>query len=157
MRKTILGPTTSSSPNSDAEWFDLENSALVEVTSEDPDYPIEAALGRGNGPGWRASGPGSQVIRLQFDVPQRIRSIRVVFEETEAERTQEFVLKCSVSGQPGAKELFRQQYNFSPSGATRQVENFTTDLTGVSSLELSIVPDIGGGSHVASLAELRVG
>ena len=50
----------------------------------------------------------------------------------------------------------RQQYNFSPPGAAREVEDYNIDLDGVTALELRIVPDISGGSARASLAQLRV-
>jgi hypothetical protein len=93
MRKRLITqkPQDSSSPNED--WLDLESAAVVEVTSEDKGYPIESALVSGETQGWRAADSGTQTIRLVFDVPQRIRRIWLVFEETEAERTQEFVLR----------------------------------------------------------------
>jgi hypothetical protein len=43
--------------------------------------------------GWRAAEFGAQIIRLIFDEPQRLERISLVFEETETERTQEFVLR----------------------------------------------------------------
>jgi len=51
----------------------------------------------------------------------------------------------------------RQQYNFSPPAATREVEDYDFDLDGVTVLELKIMPDISDGSARASLAQLRVG
>jgi hypothetical protein len=62
---------------------------------EDKDFPVEASLVSGDSRGWRAAIPGSQTIHLVFVQPQGLRSISVVFEETEAERTQEFVLRWS--------------------------------------------------------------
>jgi hypothetical protein len=50
----------------------------------------------------------------------------------------------------------RQQYNFNSPGATDEVEDYDVDLEGVTLLELSIVPDISGGSAPASLAQLRL-
>jgi hypothetical protein len=50
----------------------------------------------------------------------------------------------------------RQQFNFSPPEAAREVEDYDIDLDGVTALELKIVPDISGGSARASLAKLRV-
>jgi hypothetical protein len=50
----------------------------------------------------------------------------------------------------------RQQYNFSPPEAVREVEDYDVDLDGVTALELRIVPDISGGSTRASLAQLRL-
>jgi len=50
----------------------------------------------------------------------------------------------------------RQQYNFNPPEAAREVENYDIDLDGVTALELKIVPDISRGSARASLAQLSV-
>jgi hypothetical protein len=50
----------------------------------------------------------------------------------------------------------RQQYNFSPPDAAREVEDYDLDLDGVTALELKIVPDISDGGSRASLAQLRV-
>ncbi len=68
---------------------------MVEVTSEEKEYPVEAALVAGEMRGWRAAESGTQAIRLLFDKPQRLARISVVFEETETQRTQEFVLRWS--------------------------------------------------------------
>jgi hypothetical protein len=73
--------------------LDLERAAVVEVTSEDKDFPVELAFGSEASPGWRAAAPGIQTVRLIFDQPQRLRCISLVFEENETGRTQEFVLR----------------------------------------------------------------
>jgi len=52
--------------------LDLSTIALVEVTSEEEDHPIEAALIPGESKGWRASQPGTHTIRLIFDRPQKL-------------------------------------------------------------------------------------
>ena len=44
----------------------------------------------------------------------------------------------------GYREILRQQYTFSPPGATREVEDYVVNLHGVTVLELRIVPDIAG-------------
>jgi hypothetical protein len=76
-----------------------------------------------------------------------------VFEEREAPRTQEFVLRWSADGGRSYREVVRQQYTFSPPGTGQEVEDYAVDLEGVTALELSIVPDIGGGACRASLSE----
>ena len=58
-------------------------------------------------------------------------------------------------GEQSYRQLVRQQYNFSPPGTTREVEDFTVNLDRVAALELCIIPDIGGGQARAALAELR--
>ena len=60
--------------------------AIVEITSEEKDYPIEAAFVSGETPGWRAAEPGPQTIRLVFDQPQTLKRISLVFEEKETGR-----------------------------------------------------------------------
>jgi hypothetical protein len=156
MRKYIIGNGPRGVSATEQDWLDLELLAQVEITSEDTDYPIESALIPGTGPGWQAGQPGEQTIRLLFDEPLKVRRIHLVFHEDKQERTQEFVLRWSPDGGQSYREILRQQYNFSPPGVTREVEDYTIDLDGVTALELKIVPDISRGSARASLAELRL-
>jgi hypothetical protein len=137
-------------------WLDLERAAEVEVTSEDPGYPIEAALLPGGDAGWRAAEEGEQTIRLLFDQPRDLRRILLHFVEPEAERTQEFVLRWSGDGGRSFRELVRQQFTFTPRGATSEVEDFKVDLSGVTAIELTIIPDQGRGEARASLAAWRL-
>ena len=138
------------------QWLDVEHLAQVEITSEDAAYPIEAALIPGTPPGWRASRPGEQVIRLVFDLPQSLHRIRLVFSEEQHERTQEFVLRWSADGGQSYREIVRQQYTFSPPGTMHEVEDYHVPLDGVTHVEISIVPDIQGGDTCATLEELRL-
>jgi hypothetical protein len=46
--------------------LELEQLAKVEVTSEDPNFPIESALVSGTGPGWRAAEKGKQIVRSSW-------------------------------------------------------------------------------------------
>jgi len=82
---------------------------MVEITSEEKDYPVESAFAAGEAQGWRAAEPGSQTIRLIFDQPQRLKLISLVFEEKEIPRTQEFVLRWSADGGNSFREIVRQQ------------------------------------------------
>jgi len=156
MRKRIIGHGPRDVSAAEQGWLDLERLAQVEITSEEIDYPIESALIPGTGSGWRAAQPGEQTIRLLFDEPLRLRRIHLVFHEDEQGRTQEFVLRWSPDGGQSYREILRQQYNFSPPEAAREVEDYDIDLDGLTALELRIVPDISGGSARASLAQLRV-
>jgi hypothetical protein len=156
MRKRIVGHGPRDVEPEKYDWIDLERLAQVENTSEDVAHPIEWALIPGMGSGWRAAQPGEQTIRLRFDEPLRLQRIRLVFHEDEQERTQEFVLRWSPDGGQSYREIVRQQYNFGPPDAVREVEDYGVDLDGVTALELRIVPDISGGSARASLAQLRV-
>ena len=155
MRKRII-PSPAETIQSRAEgWLDLERAATVEITSEDKDFPVESAFLSGGTRGWRAAEPGAQTIRLAFDQPRRLKRIWLVFEEKESARTQEFVLRWSPDGK-AFREIVRQQWNFSPPETTREVEDYQVDLTGVSMLELTIVPSINGGPTRASLMSLRL-
>ncbi len=94
MRKRLITPTPESIRTRGESWLDVEQQAIVEVTSEDKNYPVESAFVSGDAQGWRAAAaPGSQTIRLVFDQPQRLPCISLVFEEKETARTQEFVLR----------------------------------------------------------------
>jgi hypothetical protein len=157
MRKRIIQQDPRGvSPDADRNWLELDRLAQVELTSEHPDFQIESALTMNGGPGWRAGEAGQQTIRLLFDEPLGISSIQLLFQEDERERTQEFALSWSPhSGAPG-REIARQQYNFSPPHATRELEDYSVDLRGVAMLELVITPDISGGDARASLARLRL-
>ena len=156
MRKRLITPISQDAPHLDEGWLDLDRAAVVEVTSEDKDYPVEAALVSGEMRGWRAGSPGTQTIRLIFDEPQRLIRIALVFEETETERTQEFVLRWSPDSGLSFREIVRQQWNFSPPKTVREIEDYRVDLSGVTVLELVIVPSISREAARASLKSLRL-
>jgi hypothetical protein len=156
MRKRLLTTTSQNAPHLDKDWLDLDIAAMVEVTSEEKGYPVESALVSGEMRGWRAAASGTQTIRLIFDKPQRLTRIALAFEETETERTQEFVLRWSPDSGCSFREIVRQQWNFSPPNTVREVEEYQVGLSDVTVLELIIVPDISRGSARASLKSLRV-
>ena len=156
MRKQVISSRPQHISPIDEEWSNLEDMARVELTSEHPAHPIEGALLPGAESGWRAEHPGEQTIRLIFDQPQRLRRIWLLFSEPEIERTQEFVLRWSPDGGRSFQDIVRQQWNFSPPGTMREIEDYRIDLSGVTELELSIVPDKSGGESCASLDQLRL-
>ena len=155
MRKRVIGVTQIVEAWVQ-DWLDLNKAASVEVSSEDEDYPIESALLGDETRGWRAAEPGSQTIRLIFDNPQGLSRIFLTFEDNEASRMQEFVLRWSSRvGQP-FREIVRQQWNFSSPGGVREIEDYAVDLSNVGVLELIIVPDKNGGEARASLVKMRI-
>lgn len=156
MRKRIINQGAEGVSFPDKNWLDLEGLAQVEVSSEDAVHRIESALIANTGSGWRASQPGKQTVRLLFDKPQKIRGIRIVFQEDDQVRTQEFVLRWSADSGRSYREIARQQYNFSPPSTARELEEYTVDLHGLTTLELIIIPDISRGSAHASVAQLRL-
>jgi hypothetical protein len=158
MRKRIAGTNrTETGGESEQGWLDLEEIATVELTSENPDFPIESALGFRAGPGWRASQKGAQQIRIIFDQPVSLHRIQLRFHEAECERTQEFTIRWSSAAGGPSREIVRQQWNFSPAGSTTEIEDYAVALEAVSVLELTIQPDSGRQEAVATLVSWRVG
>jgi hypothetical protein len=156
MRKRLISPAMEPIRTRAEGWLDLERAAVVEVTSEDHDFPVESAFVSEDTRGWRATAPGTQTIRLIFDHPQRLKCISLVFEEREARRTQEFVLRWSSEDGGPSQEVVRQQWNFSPPDSIREVEEYRVDLHNVAVLELTIKPDVSRGYARASLKSLRL-
>jgi hypothetical protein len=58
------------------------------------------------------------------------------------------------------REVVRQQFSFSPRGATEETEDYTVDLSAITSLELRIDPDRAHdpahSEHFAALTSLRI-
>ena len=63
------------------------------------------------------------------------------------------MLRWSPDGGGTYHDILRQQYTFSPPGTSREVEDYSVKLSGVTAVELSIVPDISGAPARASLSE----
>lgn len=155
MRKKIIGQVEQGT-EPPGDWLNVEELAEVEITSEDAGHPIESALLSGGTSGWRAAGSGKQTIRILFAAPQRLRRIWLNFLETRTPRTQEYVLRWSPDGGQSFRDIVRQQWNFSPEGATCQTEDHHVDLPAVTILELTIMPDTSGGHALASLEQMRL-
>ena len=150
MKKDVVGRSCETAVDSRGPWLDLDAVASVRITSEDPAYPIASVFAARSETGWKAADRGPQTIWLHFDAPQPIREIHLRFEATER-RTQEFALSSSNDGGVSYREIVRQQFNFSPGGATVEEENYTPNLAGVTDLKLTIAPDISGGAVRAGL------
>jgi hypothetical protein len=156
MQKRIITPVQQTTTDPNQEWLTIEEIAEVEITSEDLAHPIESALLPDHAGGWRADGPGEQLIRLLFKQPQSLQRIELTFDEPLLGRTQEIVLRWSADGGESFHEIVRQQWNFSPEGSTRETEDLYVDIPAVTILELHIIPEISGGDAVASLARFRI-
>ena len=68
MRKRLIAPSSQAARFDRDHRLDLSTTAVVEVTSEETDYPIEGALIAGESNGWRAAEPGTHMIWLLFDL-----------------------------------------------------------------------------------------
>lgn len=173
MRKRILDNAASTETHSVAAaattgaatetWMDLLTIAAVEISSEAEGYPIEHALGAvpaaAANTGWRADTTGPQTIRLHFDQPVTIRRIRLHLIERNAERSQEIAIYAGATD-ADLRQVVRQQFTFSPGGATEEIEDYTVGLKDVTVFELRIDPDRAHdpsqSQHYAALAELRL-
>ena len=153
MRKHIINATEPNPPQTSEQWLNVDEIARVEVSSEDPQNPIESAFERGKSIGWRASQPGEQTIRLLFDEPKDLRRIWLRFSEPQLERTQQFTLRWTDSQTGPFREIVRQQWNFNPHSSITEVEDYKVDLNHVVTLELIIAPDLGKNQAFASLAD----
>ncbi|WP_224983727.1 hypothetical protein [Geomonas agri] len=154
MRKTVVKSHVQQHHDQSAQWLDVDSIARVEISSEDPSQPIEAALQPVGAPGWRAAESGPQIIRLLFDAPQKVKRIYLLINEQEVSRTQEFVLRYAQYHGHSFREIVRQQFTFAPPGTTTEQEEYQVDLDGVTTLELEIMPDVSGSAAKASLGRL---
>lgn len=154
MRKRLIPLVSTTVPHE--PLLDLDATTTVEVTSEDKEFPIESSISPDDPRGWRSAEPGTQTLRLLFDRPQKLKRISLLFEEEEVPRTQEFVLRWSPASEGPFREIVRQQWNFSPPSTMREVEDYRVELSDVAVLELTITPNINGGTERASLKSLRL-
>jgi hypothetical protein len=156
MRKQTISATIAGESVEGRPWLDLTEKAEVELTSEDAEHRIENALSSGAIGGWKAAGPGKQMIRLLFKRAQDIRRIRLEFIENEIERSQEFALYYAEENDATLREVRRQQWTFSPQGSVRETEDYTVDLNRVAVLQLTIDPDRGKDRTAATLNKWSV-
>lgn len=157
MQKTIISDSETKSGLSPAgSWLDLEKIATAELSSEDGEHSFEHALRPDTSNGWKASTPGPQIIRLCFKEAQAIQRIRLQFREERVDRSQEIALFATAQNSP-RKELVRQQWVFSPRGATTELEDYFFDLKGVTAIELQIDPGRHDKQVFATLESIQIG
>jgi len=157
MRKQIARSPLSPASLSSRHELDVVTLATVLVTSETPDFPIDNVFDDHRGLGgtrWIAAEPGEQTLIVAFDMPQLLHRIILEVEEREVERTQELAIALSEDGGQIYRELLRQEYTFSPSGATFEREEWTIAARTVTHVRLWINPDKGGRSCRATLTTL---
>lgn len=156
LRKRIISQNPDRALGGTPEWLDLGALAEVEVSSEDPAHPVEHALLPHYADGWRAGERGPQLLRILFDEPQTLHRIYLHFEEATVARTQEIRVSWAETTSAQREEVVRQQWNFSPTGSTHEIEDYRPTPRRVAYLELEIVPDLSGGEARASLQQLRL-
>ena len=131
--------------------------AEVRASSEANEHPILLAFDDGTGPGgthWKAGDPGEQTITVTFREPCTLAQITMEVEEREVARTQEVQLSLSGDGGETYRELVRQEFNFSPDGATWEQETWQLPQDQVTNLRLVIKPDKGRADCYARLTSL---
>jgi len=157
VRKQIIPLAPGASSTSSAQELNITDLATVLVTSEAPDFPVENAFDGQHGAGgsrWMAVEPGEQTLIVAFDVPQILRRIVLEVEEREVERTQEVDVALSEDGGRTYRELLRQEYTFSPVGATFEREEWAVSVQKVTHVRVRIKPDKGGRPCRATLTTL---
>jgi hypothetical protein len=137
-------------------WLDVRALARIHASSQDPEHPVVRAFVPLEPRGWRAAESGPQVIDVRFGQPRDLTHIHLVFEDDRAERTQQFTISWSAGRGERHGEVVRQQFNFSPRGAVREIEDYVVSLRGIDRLEIRITPDINGGPARASLTQCRL-
>ena len=155
MRKYILH----SQERSETSEIAVASTATVFVSSEEADHPIDHAFDDHRGPGgtqWVADQAGEQTVILAFDTPQTIRHVGLEVEERHVSRTQELHLSVSNDGGETYRECRRQEFNFSPDGATFEREEWAMSEPGVTHVRVTIKPDKGGKNCRATLTSLAL-
>jgi hypothetical protein len=158
LRKQILREPTPA-PDHHAAAKDIAAIATVLVTSEMAEYPVDNAFDDHRGPGgsrWVAGEPGDQTLIVAFDTAQRLAQIHLEVEEREVNRVQELQVAISRDGGQTYREVLRQEYTFSPDGATFEREDWQVSAEGVTHLRLMIRPDKGGRPCRATITSLIV-
>lgn len=105
----------------DAQWLDLDVVADVAIVAGG--RRVTRAPGM-----WSADSPGEQMIEIRFHKRTPVRRLRVVSSEVKESRTQEMTIWVSLRGGERHREVLRQQFNFSPNGATEEVEEYPCSL-----------------------------
>lgn len=156
MRKEILG-SDGRGGKAAGDELAVAELARVQVSSELAEHPVEHAFDGRRGPGgsrWVAETPGEQTLVLVFDAPQAVRTVALEIEEKEESRTQELQLAVSRDGGKSYQEIVRQEFNFAPSGATFEREEWQVGGEPVTHLRLQIKPDKGSSRRRVSLTSL---
>jgi len=104
LRKQVLRPDSETkSPKTSASTMSVADIASVQVSSEDPSYPIDHAFDNRSGPGgtrWVAAETGEQTIILAFDQPQRVQKVGLEIEEPENMTHLRLTIKPDKGGRP---------------------------------------------------------
>jgi hypothetical protein len=126
----------------------------VRASSEADGHAIELAFDHDHGTGathWKAGEPGEQTITVAFEQRCTVEQVSMEVEEREVARTQEVLLAVSTDGGLTYRELVRQEFCFSPEGATWEEETWRVQQEHVSHVRLVMKPDKGRKDVCATL------
>jgi hypothetical protein len=158
IRKRPLEPDAATGARAAGE-IDIVGGATIAYSSEDSAHPVEHMLDGHSGPGatrWISARLDTVArIVVEFDRPQAISRLAYEVEEDMRERTQQVRGEVSVDGGRTYRQIFAQDYTFSPGGATYQREEQGFNRVLASHLRLTIVPN-KNGSGPATLTALRL-
>jgi hypothetical protein len=155
IRKRLMSEQSAVPPEGPGE-IDIASQATLTYSSEDSDHPLEHLIDGQRATRWASARPNeTERVVLEFDHAQRISRLVYEVEECWQERTQEVRVEVSSDHGRTYRQVLAQDYTFSPQGATFQREDFRLDLTAITHLSLTIVPN-KGGSGVATLTSLRL-
>lgn len=159
LRKRQLREAGATSVASATNEIDIIATATIAYSSEDPAHPIEHAFDGCSGPGasrWISVRDNTvEHIIVEFDRPQIISRLSYEVEERVLERTQEVRGEISDDAGRTYRQIFVQDYTFSPRGATYQREEQRFDRIQADHLRLAIVPNKNGSGR-ATLTTLRL-
>jgi hypothetical protein len=150
---------TTAGGEEDERALDVPALATILVTSEDPEHPVDHIFSRhegGHGRKWVAAEVGKQCLIIDFDKPQTLRGITIEIIEEEKSRSQELIVSVSDDGGKTYRDLFCQQFNFSPPGTTREKEQWLVPEQRITHLRFWLDPDKNGGDAKATVTSLRL-
>jgi hypothetical protein len=149
-KKAGAAGTRTAASETDIRWLELD--AVADVTIVAGGRRAARVDRR-----WSTDSAGEQTIEIRFRQPTRVRRLRVVSSELQQRRTQEMTIWASLHRGERHHEVLRQQFTFSPNGATQHAEEYAVQLDDVSIIQLRIVPSVDGRPAVACVSEFRVG
>lgn len=159
LRKRQLRAADANAVGSAANEIDIIATAAIAYSCEEPAHPIEHAFdglgGRGATRWISARDDTVENIVIEFDRPQVISRLSYEVEEPALDRTQEVRVEISQDAGVTYRQIFVQDYTFSPHGATYQHEEQRFDRVQVDHLRLTIVPNKNGSGR-ATLTTLRL-
>ena len=137
--------------------LDVGALATVLVSSEAGGHPVENMFDGRPDTRWLAEEAGEQTLILAFDAAQPLSRVALTIEERRDSRVQELDLSVSTDGGLAWRELVRQEFNFSPGGATIEAEDWRLPPGLLAThLRLRIRPDKGGGACRATVTSFSL-